>query len=226
MLHEQQVGHKRKELGVDVRPAARGFLDGDRNLPPVLFRGRRTATDVGSIYAKASGDLADSLPQLAASPIAVTPVAIADVDHQVGQAFKVGRELGGDDLVLAGANHLGERLRLAGKRVIESGHRRFVGRVDEEAVDMRNEVIAGRALNRKGVRHLLAGGQDVFDHDVRAGSCVAQASQVLHRVSQAVDVIDAESGHAVVCYQSQDHAVTVVENLLVLDPQGSCALRQ
>src|SRR5439155_20467905 len=169
MLHEQDVTHKRKELGVDVRPAARGFLNGDRNLTPVLFRWRRSATDVGSVYAQASGDLADSLPQLAACAIAVAPVAIADFDPQVGQAFKVGREVGGDDLVLAGANYLGERLRLAGKRVIEGGQRAFVGRVDEEAVDICDEVTAGRALHRKVVRELITGGQDVFDHHVRAG---------------------------------------------------------
>src|SRR4029077_18404413 len=102
-----------KELRVDVRPAARSFLNGDRNLTPVLFRWGRTATDVGSVYAEASGDLAYGLPQLAACAIAVAPVAIADVDQQVGQAFKVGRELGGHDLELARANHLGERLRLA-----------------------------------------------------------------------------------------------------------------
>ena len=96
-----------------------------------MFRGRRTATDVGPVYAQASGDLADSLPQLAACAIAVAAVAIADVDQQVGQAFKVGRELGGYDLVLTRANHFGERLRLAGKRVIEGGQRPFVGRVDE-----------------------------------------------------------------------------------------------
>src|SRR5437867_4974672 len=131
MLHEQQVAHKREELGVDVRPAARGFLNGDRNLTPVLCRWRRTATDVGSVYAQASRDLADSLPQLAAGAIAVAPVAVADVDEQVGQAFKVGRELGGYDLVLARANHLGERVRLAGERVIEGGQRPFIGSVHE-----------------------------------------------------------------------------------------------
>src|SRR5437867_7521917 len=112
MLHEQQVANKRRELGVDVRPAARGFLNGDRNLTPVLFRWRRAPTDVGSVDAQARRDLADSLPQLAACAIAVAPVAVADVDQQVGQALKVGRELGGYDLVLARADHLGVRLRL------------------------------------------------------------------------------------------------------------------
>src|SRR5207237_9501017 len=97
MLHEQDVTHKRKELGVDVRPAARGFLNGDRNLTPVLFRWRRSATDVGSVYAQAGGDLADSLPQLAACAIAGAPVAIGDVDSTVGQACKVGVGPGGDD---------------------------------------------------------------------------------------------------------------------------------
>ena len=96
-----------------------------------MFRRRRTATDVGSVYAQACGDLADSLPQLTASSIAVAPVDIADVDQQVGQAFEVWRQLGGYDLVLARSNHLGEKLRLAGKRVIEGGQRSFVGRVDE-----------------------------------------------------------------------------------------------
>src|SRR5438132_5949856 len=108
MLHEQQVTHKRKELGVDVRPAARGFLNGDRNLTPILFRGRRTATDVGSVYAQASGDLADSLPQLTACAIAVAAVAIADVDQQVGHAFRGRREPGVYDLELTRLKHCGE----------------------------------------------------------------------------------------------------------------------
>src|SRR5215471_7708373 len=98
---------------------------------PVLFRRRRTATDVGSVHAEATGDLTDSLPQLASRAIAVTAIRIADVDQPVGQTFEVRREIGGYDLVLARADHLGEGPRLARKSVIEGGQGLLVGSVDK-----------------------------------------------------------------------------------------------
>ena len=46
-------------------------------------------------------------------------------------------------------------LRLAGERVIERRHRLFVSRIDEQALDMRDEVVAGCTLHWELLGHDL-----------------------------------------------------------------------
>ena len=98
----------------------------------------------------------------------------------------------------------------------ELGEHRLGRGIDEQALHVGEELVAGRA--RHGPRAQgLVGGQDLLDPDV-ARARVAQTAEVARGVGQAVDVVDTQAGHDPGSHEAQHRRVRGREDLGILDP--------
>jgi hypothetical protein len=97
------------------------------------------------------------------------------------------------------------------------GHGRLAGRVDEEAAHQAQRLVAGGAVDRPGRRQFLVRAEDLLHHDPRVRRRLAQPSQVLARVGQAVRVVHADAGDLQVVGPAEDRRVHGLEHDRVLD---------
>ncbi len=125
--------------------------------------------------------------------VTLPPVPLADLGEQAGQPLHLGPEFLSHDLELGGVRHLGEVHLLSGEPGVAGAHGCLVTRVHEQAVDMVQEVIAGGSGHRPRPGQLLAGLEDLLDHDVGAAGGVAQPDQVALGIGEAVHVIDPQA---------------------------------
>ena len=104
--------------------------------------------------------------------------------------------------------------------MIQSRHRLFVPGLDKKAVNVCDEVITCRALDRKRADQMLVVAQHLLDDHVSVGKGRPHAAEVAFRISQSIDVIEAKPGYAPVGEELENDAVAVIQHLLQLDVQA------
>ncbi len=130
-------------------------------------------------------------------------------------------QLGGQRLGRRGGLEVGLEPRHVGgvepRRGAQRAQRLGAGRIDEQAPDLAQHVVAGGAVDRQGGLQRLVDGQDLLDDDVgvRPGQ-LAQPAQICHRVGQPVGMIDAHPVDQPLVEPALDLDVAGVEHLRVL----------
>ena len=106
--------------------------------------------------------------------------------------------------------------------VVDVVHRAFVASVDEETVHLYEKVVAGRSVNRPAWQQLVEAQNLLDDHEERplvrayigphgAGAGL-DARQIVARVVESIDVIDAKAVHEPFAQQLEHEAVDTVEH--------------
>ncbi len=152
--------------------------------------------------------------------VALATVALADVGQQAGHALHLGDEVLLHDLVLGRVRDLGVLPLLPGEPGVAAEHGRLLERVDEQAADVVQEVVARGSRHRPGPAQLLSVLEDLLHHDVHAAGGVAQPDQVTLGIGEAVHVVYPQAVERAVGDQGEDEAVGVGEDRLVLHPQS------
>ena len=152
-----------------------------------------------------------------------------DEDVLLGRVLQQRAELAGDPAGLGQQGGLGDgalgavdhRRPVDGgaaQPVLERAERLLAGGVGQHPVDQGQCVVAGRAGGGPRVRQLLAGLEDLLDEDVRPTGQLGEVVEVLHRVAQAVRVVDPQPVDQLVLEPARDLLVGAGEPLRVLDP--------
>ena len=95
------------------------------------------------------------------------------------------------------------------------------GTVEHGVLERGGVLVAGRAVDRPGVREALAGGEDLLHEQPAIGADrLAEPGQVGERVGQSVDVVDAYAGERRVLGEQARDGVDGRGHLGVLDAHG------
>ena len=140
------------------------------------------------------------------------------------------------DQPLARIQHIVERLGVAGQLRVHAPHAARLRGIDEDAVQIVEIVVAGRAVHRPAGWQLLGAGEDFLGDDVQRTGRPAPASAVTipatraarscsitkYRagIEQPVRVIDPDRVHLPVANQLAEQLVGRVEDVCVLDAQA------
>ena len=145
--------------------------------------------------------------------------------HRVaGRAEQPGQpgHLGGQGLLglgpLGRLGHPGERPGAAGELHVPGGQRLRAGRVEEQAADRAETVVAGGTRARPVGGQPLVAGQDLLGAHPPAAGPLGQPAQVATRVGQPVRVVHPEPVDQSVGGQAEDHRVSGLEHLGVFHP--------
>ena len=220
ILQAQQGPEEVEQLGVDVAAAHLGLAHRTVDHLAVEFPHRMPGPHIGAVDREGGQHLAQPVAQLPPGVVPVPAVALGDRRQQVGQPVDLGGQLLAHDLELGLADEVGVLRRHTGELPVQ---RRELGQVvagDEEPVDPVQELVARGAGDRPVLGKLLVRGQDLLDDHPDGAGGLVQPLQVARGVEQPVHVVDAQPVDQAADDQGDDHAVGVLEDLLVLDPQA------
>ena len=165
-IDEQRSLQEREHPLIDRRAGALAGADERARNRQSIGVAHVEITDVGAIHLEARGHFGERRGELTRREI--TRVA---VEHrQRRQLLAEGAHLAGEQLVdhllLSLICDVRERLPDAGECAIERIEPRKPLAVDEDVVDRRQKVVAGRSAHRKRVRQLFVVDEDLLDDDV------------------------------------------------------------
>ena len=100
----------------------------------------------------------------------------------------------------------------------------FIPRVDEQAIDVRDEVVPGRAVDGKTAGEALVVVEDLFNHDVGVRRCLADPVKIGDRIDQPIDVVHAQACQLTSMRQVEDHSVALLQHFIHLDPEADQAV--
>src|SRR5690606_35673081 len=103
---------------------------------------------------------------------------------------------------------------------IKLGQRPFAVRIYEQRSGGVDELVAGGARDRPIVRQLLAGLEDLLDELPCAGASLVQPLEILERIVQPVDMVDANAVQDAGAQPFEHTNVEVAKDFLALGPHA------
>ena len=177
------------------------------------------ASSPGTTYARYTGIAVSSSVSTAARSARLTPSRSGSrLAGQPGQPGHLGREGLAGLLALGGLGHAGEPGGPGGEALVGGGQRGGAGRVEEQAADHAQRVVAGGPGARPVGGQPLGPGQDLLGGYPAAAGTVREPPQVAARVGQAVRVVHPQPVDEALVHQAEDHLVGGLEHGRVLDP--------
>ncbi len=137
----------------------------------------------------------------------------------MGEAVEVGGQHVAQHEVLLVVLHLDDVGGLTGEGAVGLGEGRLTRRVHEQPAEAVEEVVAGGAVDRPRGGKLLAGLEDLLDHQPGAGGGVVQPPEVALGITKAVGVVDAQPVDHALRHPVEHQGVGVGEDLFVFHPQ-------
>ena len=138
--------------------------------------------------------------------------------RQPGQPGHLGRESLAGFLALGGLGHPGEPGGPGGQALVGRGQRRGAGRVQEQAGDHAQRVVAGGPRARPVRRQPFRPGQDLLGAYPQAAGALREPPQVATRVGEPVRMVHPQPVDDALAHQAEDHLVGGLEHRGVLDP--------
>ena len=206
---QEKVSHKVEDLAVQGGIPAFRPVHGHHDVGAVplqhIFLIRR---DVGAIDRKTGDQFRDGVGQTIQSEIPILPVFFRKQIQLVSQHVQLAGHRGPHDQLFGEIHQVVVHNPLTDETLIQGIHGPFLRRLDEEAIDEVQKVIAGRSGDRPGHRKRFAFAEDLFDHDEQRGRLprggrlefsgrpLLQLDQVMFRVIEPVDMVDSQArGH-------------------------------
>jgi len=172
------------------------------NDPLRLVRRRLAGDDVGAVHRHRDEELDDGLMQALAGVVSQDEVVVTDRRCDLDEPDDLGLEPVFDDEPLGLVDDDPEVGRLAGQVGVEIGERGLRRGVEQDATDLQQRVIAGRARARPVGGKLLVTLEDLLHHDPRARGRF-QACKVAARIGEAVGMVDAQAVHPALSHERQ-----------------------
>ena len=164
-LRQQRTVHEVEDGRIGGVPAAPRLRHGPVDVAPVLRRG--LVHDVGAVHRHACRHFGQRLAQRVERVVARAPVGACDAQQLAGQHRQLRGERAALDGALAVVREFVEVLRLAAEAAPDAVHARARGAIDEHPVGHVGEAIAGGAVQRPALRHVLVRRGDLLGHHVQ-----------------------------------------------------------
>jgi len=217
-LAQEQEALDEVQLVPQARILAPRAADGVRDEAPVLLA-EAVHRHVGAVDREPGQHLDDGAPEAVERDVAAVARATRDGLHLERQVVDVARHLLADDEALAVGDQRPVRLAARLEALVDAREGPLRARVAEEARQARHELVACRAVRRPVGRERLVVREDLLDDDPGVVADVAaQPREVLLRVVEAVDVVDAQPRQQPGPHQLVHEGVRVAVDALVLDP--------
>ena len=171
---------------------------------------------VRAVDAEVRDHLAQHLVQLVPRVVAMTTMALADLEEERGEPVHVAAEDIAHHEVLLLPGDAGEVRRLTGEPRVGAGERLFALGVDEQATDAIQEVVAGGPRHHPRLAQPLTGLEDLLGDDPGRGAGVVQATEVVLRIAQPVRMVDTKPVEHAVAEPAQDERMGRREHPIVL----------
>lgn len=180
------------------------------------------SVNIGAVDGEAGDDFAQRIAEVFEREVARPAVQFGNVVQAAGEHVQFARQRHLQDQPLAIVDQVVHRLFHSGKGLVEALEGAGMPAIDEDAVQVIQEAVAGGAVD--GPRpQLFVSGQDLFGDDVErtvAAGGLLELLEVARRVIQAVGVIDTQALDPAALDQLADAGVDKLEDLRIFDTDG------
>ena len=211
----EEVEERRLHRGVAPTGPPDGAFDNG-----AVFGAPAILVDVGAIDRETGDDFCQRLAQAIEGEVARATVPFGDARERMSEHVQLARHGRRHDEALALIPHLVEGVGVPRQLRVGAAHAPDFCRVDEDAVEIVEVVVAGRAGDRPARRQGLVARENFLGEHVEIPAAeILQHREIARRVEEAVRVIDSHRLHAAVAQQLRQQLVGRGKDLRILDAQ-------